>query len=128
LICYDNDVHPGFHFYESADTALNIGAITGSTHSRVIQCLTSTKPSHSFDEDLSKFQELADGSSGNRGDANPGGPSSTSDPSDGRLSTIQEEDEYQDMDAFIMETWYSDLKSSHEYLEDLSLEEQLQEV
>eukprot|EP00959_Pyramimonas_sp_CCMP1952_P299924 6273217-Pyramimonas_sp.AAC.1 len=40
---YDNDVNPGFHYYEAEGTALNIPDI-GSAHSRIIKCLKSIKP------------------------------------------------------------------------------------
>eukprot|EP00959_Pyramimonas_sp_CCMP1952_P004350 91445-Pyramimonas_sp.AAC.1 len=39
LVHYDSDVNPGFHYYEAEGTALNIHDITGSAHSRIIQCL-----------------------------------------------------------------------------------------
>eukprot|EP00959_Pyramimonas_sp_CCMP1952_P030164 632409-Pyramimonas_sp.AAC.2 len=41
---YDNDVNPGFRYYEAEGTALNIHDITGPAHSRIILCLKSTKP------------------------------------------------------------------------------------
>eukprot|EP00959_Pyramimonas_sp_CCMP1952_P152127 3182994-Pyramimonas_sp.AAC.1 len=39
LVQYANDVNPGFHYYEAEGTALNVHDITGSAHSRIIQCL-----------------------------------------------------------------------------------------
>eukprot|EP00959_Pyramimonas_sp_CCMP1952_P045411 948649-Pyramimonas_sp.AAC.1 len=57
---YDNDVNPGFHCYEAEGTPLNIHNRSGSAHSRIIQCLKSTKPQAGFDQDMSEFQELAD--------------------------------------------------------------------
>eukprot|EP00959_Pyramimonas_sp_CCMP1952_P314746 6588668-Pyramimonas_sp.AAC.1 len=44
LVRYDNDVDPGFHYYEADGTALNIRDILGSAQSGNIQCLKSTKP------------------------------------------------------------------------------------
>eukprot|EP00959_Pyramimonas_sp_CCMP1952_P399263 8366094-Pyramimonas_sp.AAC.2 len=43
LIYYDNDVTPAFHYYESTGTAIDVHRVTGSSHARIIQCLTSTK-------------------------------------------------------------------------------------
>ena len=43
-----------------------------------------------------------------------------------QVSTIQEENQEQDMDALIMEVWYGGLTDDHKYLGDLTLEEQLQ--
>eukprot|EP00959_Pyramimonas_sp_CCMP1952_P190339 3981197-Pyramimonas_sp.AAC.1 len=60
LAHYDNDVNPGFHYYEAEGIALNIHDITGSAHSRIIQCLKSTTPQARFDQDMSKFEDLAD--------------------------------------------------------------------
>ena len=98
LIHYDNDVTPGFHYYESNGTALNIRDITGGTKSRIIQCLKSSKPLAGFDEDLAKFQELADSgpSDGQRGNAREDEgqePEATTNAPGGRLPTIREETE-----------------------------------
>eukprot|EP00959_Pyramimonas_sp_CCMP1952_P209152 4375182-Pyramimonas_sp.AAC.1 len=41
LIHYDNDANPAFRYDECVGTGLNIPQTTGSTHSRLIQCLTS---------------------------------------------------------------------------------------
>eukprot|EP00959_Pyramimonas_sp_CCMP1952_P337157 7060454-Pyramimonas_sp.AAC.1 len=58
LIHYDNDVNPAFHYYGCVGTGLNISRITGSTHSRLIQRLTSQAPSPGFHDDLVKYQHL----------------------------------------------------------------------
>jgi hypothetical protein len=42
LIYYYDDQDPEFHYYETKDTALNVYDITGSTKSRIMQCLTGT--------------------------------------------------------------------------------------
>eukprot|EP00959_Pyramimonas_sp_CCMP1952_P067330 1405199-Pyramimonas_sp.AAC.1 len=60
LVHYDNHVNPGFHYYEAEGTALNIHDTTGSAHSRIIQCLKPTKPQAGFDQDMTKFEGLAD--------------------------------------------------------------------
>eukprot|EP00959_Pyramimonas_sp_CCMP1952_P111543 2333003-Pyramimonas_sp.AAC.2 len=56
LVRCDNDVNPGFHYCESAGAALDMRDITGSAHSRIIQCLKSTKPHAGFDQDTTKFE------------------------------------------------------------------------
>eukprot|EP00959_Pyramimonas_sp_CCMP1952_P453894 9469041-Pyramimonas_sp.AAC.1 len=50
LVHYDNDVNPGLHGYEAEGTALNMHDITGSAHSRITQCLKSTKPPAGIDQ------------------------------------------------------------------------------
>ena len=45
LVSYDNDVTPGFHYYEAGGTALNVYDITGTARARVIQRLKSSNPS-----------------------------------------------------------------------------------
>ena len=50
LIYYTCDATPDFHMYESADTALNILAITHSNKSRMIQCLTKVGSDGVFDD------------------------------------------------------------------------------
>eukprot|EP00959_Pyramimonas_sp_CCMP1952_P209186 4376207-Pyramimonas_sp.AAC.1 len=59
LVHYDNGVNPGFQYYEAEGTALNIHDIPGSAHSRIIQCLKTTKPQAGFDQDMTRFEELA---------------------------------------------------------------------
>ena len=112
LIHYNNDVSPVFHYYEFVGTGLNILEITGSTHSRVIQCLTSTGSITGFGEDLAKFPELADApDAGHQPGHRPVAETPMqSEPSDGRLSTIYEEGEEHDLDAFMMEGWYDELR------------------
>ena len=51
LIHYDNDVSPAFHYYECSGTGLDVPQITGSNHSRIIQCLTSSKSGGGFHEE-----------------------------------------------------------------------------
>eukprot|EP00959_Pyramimonas_sp_CCMP1952_P054236 1134420-Pyramimonas_sp.AAC.1 len=60
LVHYGNDVKPGFRYYEAEGTALNIYDATGSAHSRITQCLKSTKPQAGLDQDVTNFEELAD--------------------------------------------------------------------
>eukprot|EP00959_Pyramimonas_sp_CCMP1952_P109880 2298532-Pyramimonas_sp.AAC.1 len=60
LVHCDNGLNPGFHCYEAEGAALNIRGVTGSAHSRTIQCLKSTKPQAGFDQDMTKFDELSD--------------------------------------------------------------------
>eukprot|EP00959_Pyramimonas_sp_CCMP1952_P348203 7293432-Pyramimonas_sp.AAC.1 len=60
LASNDNDVTPGFQYYDSEGTALNMHDIIGSTHARTIQCLIASDNPAGFDEDPSKFEELAD--------------------------------------------------------------------
>ena len=111
LIHYDNDVSPAFHYYECNGTGLDVPQITGSNHSRIIQCLTSSKSGGGFHEDLSKFPDLADPPSDDRppGDRPPAETPMESE-HDGRLSTIQEESEEQDLELLIMEDWYNELR------------------
>ena len=98
LVHYDNDVTPGFHYYESDGTALNISDITGSTHARIIQCLKFSKPLAACDEDLLTFADLAD--------TPPSGRNAQEDTNhateDGRLPTRHEESEG-DLETHIME-------------------------
>ena len=87
--------HLDFYYYDSNGTALGIRDITGGTRSRITRCLKSSKPLAGFDEDLTKFQELADGGSSDnqRGNARADdGPTAdeASEPTGGRLPTIQE--------------------------------------
>eukprot|EP00959_Pyramimonas_sp_CCMP1952_P469306 9494723-Pyramimonas_sp.AAC.1 len=91
LVHYDNYVNPGFHFYEAEGTALNIHDITGSAHSRITQCLKSTKPQAGFDQDMTKFEEVADAPT-------PDGtarevPEAEPPQEDGRLPAVYEESE-----------------------------------
>eukprot|EP00959_Pyramimonas_sp_CCMP1952_P083380 1742605-Pyramimonas_sp.AAC.1 len=93
LIHYDSDVNPAFHYYECVGTGLNISQTIGSTHSRLIQCLTSEAPSLGFHDDLVKYQHLDApyerlDQPGDRPAPDTPGASS---PSEGRLSTIYEE-------------------------------------
>ena len=111
MIHYDNDVHPAFHYYECNNTGLDVPQITGSNHSRIIQCLTSSKAGGGFHEDLSKFPDLADPPPDDRppGDRPPAETPMASE-HDGRLSTIQEESEEHDIELLIMEDWYEELR------------------
>eukprot|EP00959_Pyramimonas_sp_CCMP1952_P204277 4272425-Pyramimonas_sp.AAC.1 len=59
LVHYDNDVNPGFHDYEAEGAALNIRDVAGPAHSRIIQCLKSTKPQAGFGQEMTQFEELA---------------------------------------------------------------------
>eukprot|EP00959_Pyramimonas_sp_CCMP1952_P240961 5036123-Pyramimonas_sp.AAC.1 len=43
LAYYDSDVTPGFHYYKSEGTALNIQDIIGTAHARFIQRSKSSK-------------------------------------------------------------------------------------
>eukprot|EP00959_Pyramimonas_sp_CCMP1952_P137919 2886924-Pyramimonas_sp.AAC.1 len=98
LIYYDNDVTPAFRYYKSTGTAIDVHRGTGSNHARIIQCLTSTKKIGGFDEDLSKFEDLADRGGGS---GQPQVQQATAPPPDikeghptgGRLPTISEETE-----------------------------------
>eukprot|EP00959_Pyramimonas_sp_CCMP1952_P192603 4027368-Pyramimonas_sp.AAC.1 len=56
---YHSDVDSGFHYFEAEGTALDIDDITGSAHSRITQCLKSTKPRAGFDQDMMEFEDLA---------------------------------------------------------------------
>eukprot|EP00959_Pyramimonas_sp_CCMP1952_P095009 1986865-Pyramimonas_sp.AAC.1 len=100
FVHYDNDVNPGFHYYEAEGTVLNTYDITGSAHSRIIQCPKCTKPQAGFDQDMTRFEELAgaptpDGTTREASEAEP--------PHDGgRLSTIYEESEA-DLESHVME-------------------------
>eukprot|EP00959_Pyramimonas_sp_CCMP1952_P080193 1676202-Pyramimonas_sp.AAC.1 len=40
-------------------TAANVHDITGSAHSRIIQCLKSAQPQAGFDQHMTTFEELA---------------------------------------------------------------------
>ena len=64
-----------------------------------------------FHEDLIRFPDLADPPSGDRppGDRPPAEPPMESE-HDGRLSTIHEESEEQDLELLIMESWYDELR------------------
>eukprot|EP00959_Pyramimonas_sp_CCMP1952_P109982 2300653-Pyramimonas_sp.AAC.1 len=100
LVHYDNDMSPGFHYYEAEGVALNIHDTTGSAHSRIIQCQKSTKPQAGFDQDMSNFEELAgtptpDGAAREASEAEPAHD-------EGRLSTIYTEPEA-DLEWRVME-------------------------
>ena len=77
---------PAFRFYESADAGLNISDITGHARSQITKCLTSSQLLRGFDEDLAKFQEMADApdDEGARGDASPNEAFADPEPNDGR--------------------------------------------
>eukprot|EP00959_Pyramimonas_sp_CCMP1952_P313185 6555420-Pyramimonas_sp.AAC.1 len=100
LVHYDNDVSPGFYYYESEGSALNIHDITGSAQSRIIQCLKVTKPLAGFDQDMTRFEELADTPTPKGTTREASGAELPHD--DGRLSTIYEESEA-DPESHVME-------------------------
>ena len=85
LVYYDNDMAPGFHYYESNGTALNVNDIANSARARIIQCSQAGS-----DEDLSRFEELAGPAI--ECDNRPEAPrrEETQSADDGRLSTIPE--------------------------------------
>eukprot|EP00959_Pyramimonas_sp_CCMP1952_P318720 6669019-Pyramimonas_sp.AAC.1 len=110
MVHCDNDVNPGFHYYEAEGTALNKYIILGSTHSRITQCLKSIIPQAGFDQDMSRFEELAgtptpDGTRREASEAEP--------PHDGRPSTIYKESEA-DIESHVMEVWYVELQEERE--------------
>ena len=119
LVHYDNDATPGFHYYESDGAALNISDITGSTHARIIKCPKFSKQLAGFDEDLSKFEDLAD-----TPPAGGNAQEDTTPPEDsgGWLSTIQEESEA-DLEAYYMETWYTELLDEKDSADTVLLED-----
>ena len=98
---------PGFHYYEADGTALNVHDITGAARARVIQCLKSSRPSSGFDQELSRFKDLADPPA--QGGQVQGGHAPEAPEPDlpatagGRLSTTQEKEEG-DLEARIAET------------------------
>eukprot|EP00959_Pyramimonas_sp_CCMP1952_P457603 9475218-Pyramimonas_sp.AAC.1 len=91
LLHCDNDVNPGFQYDEADGTSLNIYDITGLAHSRIIQCLKSTKPQAGFDQDMAKFEELADEPAPDRTAREA--PEAEPPQEDGRLPTMYEESE-----------------------------------
>eukprot|EP00959_Pyramimonas_sp_CCMP1952_P083189 1738526-Pyramimonas_sp.AAC.1 len=111
---YDNDVSPGFHYYDVEGSALDVHDTTRSAQSRITQCRKSTKPQAGFDQDIGKFEELADvpTQDNNAREA----PEAEPPQEDGRLSTIVEESEA-DFEAHIMEVWYTELQEEPESLE-----------
>ena len=58
LIHYKTDDDPRFHYYRSAQVALDIKAITGDSRSRIIQCLIDEKQRYNFDDDQLIAQEM----------------------------------------------------------------------
>eukprot|EP00959_Pyramimonas_sp_CCMP1952_P168012 3511126-Pyramimonas_sp.AAC.1 len=120
LVHYDSDVNTGIHYYEAEGIALSIYDISGSAHSRITQCLKSTKPQAGFDQDMSKFAELADaptleGATREASDAEPAHD-------DGRISTVYEEPEA-DLESHVMEVWHAELHEERELLEATPLED-----
>eukprot|EP00959_Pyramimonas_sp_CCMP1952_P376789 7891799-Pyramimonas_sp.AAC.1 len=88
--------------------------ITGSAHSGITQCLKSTMLQASFDQDMTKFEELSgaptpDGTAREVSEAEP--PQE-----DGRVPTSYEEAEA-DLEAHVMDVWYTDLHDEKELLE-----------
>eukprot|EP00959_Pyramimonas_sp_CCMP1952_P268638 5616912-Pyramimonas_sp.AAC.1 len=81
-------------------TALNIHDITGSAHSRIIQCLKSTKPQAVCDQDMTKAEELADIPTRTTREVSEAEPPQE----DGRPPTTYEESEA-DLEAHTMEAW-----------------------
>ena len=57
LIHYKSDTDPGFHFYETEDTALDLGQITHSEKSRFIQFLVKRGCQSTTDGDSAFGQE-----------------------------------------------------------------------
>ena len=87
--------------------------------------MPSTKQAAGFDEDLSKFENLADGPRPPQPPASAPPPQTPPAEDDGRLPTIQEETEA-DLDAYVMEEWYEELNDStctFQSLEDVPLED-----
>ena len=111
LVYYDTDNNPGFHYYEADGTALNIGAVTGSTHARIIQCLKPSKPTAIFHWDMTMFEELADIPP--PGDSAQAAPRAAPATPDGRFSAIDEEPEGE-VEAQILETGYMGLRREEE--------------
>ena len=98
----------------------DVHGITGSAHARIIHCLKSVKPQAGFDQYMTKFEELAD--TPNQG--NPANSTASQDvdhEDEGRLSTIYEESET-DLEAHILETWYTELREEKQLLETIPTE------
>eukprot|EP00959_Pyramimonas_sp_CCMP1952_P092988 1946006-Pyramimonas_sp.AAC.1 len=56
LAQYGNDENPEIHYYEAEGAALDQRDITGSAHSRIIQCLKSTKHQAGFDQYMTSLR------------------------------------------------------------------------
>ena len=119
LVYYETDSNPGFHYYEADGTALNVGSISGSAHARIIQCLKSSKPTNSFHQDMTMFEELTGPPP--PGDAERDAPREAPATPDGRLSTIEEESEGES-DALYLETWITELMSEKAFVPTTSLD------
>eukprot|EP00959_Pyramimonas_sp_CCMP1952_P382178 8008115-Pyramimonas_sp.AAC.1 len=113
-------VNPGFHYNEAGGTGLNIHDITGSSHSRITQCLKATKPEAVFDQDMTKFEELA-GTPAQNENAREA-PEAEPPQEDGRLPTINEESEA-GLEAHIMEMRRTELHEERELLEATPLDD-----
>eukprot|EP00959_Pyramimonas_sp_CCMP1952_P185398 3876702-Pyramimonas_sp.AAC.1 len=100
LVHYDSGVNPGLHYYEAEGTAPHVHDIAGPAPSRIIQCLVSTRPQAGFDQDVTKFEELADAPTQDN-DAREA-PEAEPPQEDGRLPIIEEESEA-DFEAHIMD-------------------------
>jgi len=101
VIYYYDDIDPQFKYYETKDTAIELRQLTSSTKSKVIQCIVKAKCKGVLDADEDVAEEMFTPGSdpGNRivpeeREQNPDEPASDS----GRLSTIEEGDEEEDVD------------------------------
>eukprot|EP00959_Pyramimonas_sp_CCMP1952_P403131 8446450-Pyramimonas_sp.AAC.1 len=114
LVHSDSDVDTGFHYYGAEGTDINIQDITGSSHSRIVKRLKSTKPQACFDRFMTKFEGLADMPA--QGSDARGGPEAEPPQEDGWPSTVCAESEA-DFEAHIMEVWYTELQDEREVVE-----------
>eukprot|EP00959_Pyramimonas_sp_CCMP1952_P396751 8312834-Pyramimonas_sp.AAC.1 len=111
LVHYDNDVNTGFHYYEAEGIALHMHYMIGSAHSRIIQCLKSTKPQAGFDQDMTRFEEVADAPTPDEiaTEASEAEPPHE----DGRLPTKYAESAV-DLESHVMEVRYAELQDARE--------------
>ena len=128
LVYYASDADPEFYYYETADTALDLQDITCSNKSRILQFLIKKGCQLCIDDYtdtdiarvLSPFPPTVEVSEEDNSTANPPTPAE-----DGRLPTIQEDNEETSLDDLIMETFYAELVSTEPLEPDHSVEETL---
>ena len=124
LIYYTSDTHRDFHYYETEDTALDIRYITQSNKSRIIQCLVKHGCQSVIDDNAEVARELSqevqpsNNATDVRGNATPpaqvqsaGPPTPQNIEVGGALPPIQQGDDEENTDEFIVESFYAELMS-----------------
>ena len=114
LIYYENDTEPDFKLYETTDTALDIINITNCAHVRIIQCLTTTN--EGTHDDILNDPGVLGNEHPDPDDEQDDVPI-MSEVSSGRLPTIHEDDEENNDDALVLESFYAELMKDETLVE-----------